>query len=68
MMSGSALVYQALSLHEKKKIDKNLSKIIRTGYPVRHHYYLLPLAADNVAAYYCVALFLTFLVTPLVPK
>lgn len=43
MMSGSALVYQALSLHEKKKFDKNLSKIIRTGYPVRHHYYLLPL-------------------------
>lgn len=56
-MWGSALMilYQVLSLHEKKKSDKNLSETIRTGYLVRYKHYLL-LLADTSAAYYCEAL------------
>lgn len=56
-MWGSPLMilYQVLSLQEKKKSDENLSEIIRAGYLVRYHQYLL-LLADASAAYYCEAL------------
>lgn len=56
-MWGSALMilYQVLSLQKKKKSDENLSEIIRAGYLVRYHHYLL-LLGDASAAYYCEAL------------